>query len=152
MYITTLGIAKGWAAGVRFGVGARCFSLLCSVQTGFGAYPRSYPVSCWAGEVYFFSISCTSLPSFLSLKLTQHPHLDSRKQFGWFLHVLVTTEGNGETKRFGSKPMHVATKVIVSRSYLSNKNILSSPLFFHDALGTEWNRRTYDLLQLYSHI
>jgi hypothetical protein len=67
--------------------------------------------------MYFFSISCTSLPSFLpsllSLKLTQHPHLNRRKQFGWFLHVLVTEESNRGEKRFGSKPMHVATKVIV---------------------------------------
>jgi hypothetical protein len=41
---SSVGIAMGWSAGVRFPVRARDFYLLYSVQTGSGAHPASYPM------------------------------------------------------------------------------------------------------------
>jgi hypothetical protein len=39
---SSVGIATGCRAGVRFLAGARGFSFLCSVQTCSGAHPESY--------------------------------------------------------------------------------------------------------------
>jgi hypothetical protein len=41
---SSVGIATGWAAGVRFRAESRDFSLLHSSQTGPGARPASYPM------------------------------------------------------------------------------------------------------------
>jgi hypothetical protein len=41
---SSVGIATGWTALVRFPVGAKDFSLLHSVQTGSGAHLTSYPM------------------------------------------------------------------------------------------------------------
>jgi hypothetical protein len=41
---SSVGIATGWTAGVRFPVEAKDFSLLHSGQTGSGAHPASHPL------------------------------------------------------------------------------------------------------------
>jgi hypothetical protein len=41
---SSVGIATGWTAGVRFPAGARNFSVLHSVQIGSGAHPASSPM------------------------------------------------------------------------------------------------------------
>jgi hypothetical protein len=42
---SSVGIATGWTARIRFPVGSKDFSLLYSVQNGSGAHPTSYPMS-----------------------------------------------------------------------------------------------------------
>jgi hypothetical protein len=41
---SSVGIAMGWTAGVRFPAGARDSSLLHSAQAGSGSHPASYPI------------------------------------------------------------------------------------------------------------
>jgi hypothetical protein len=41
---SSVGMATGWTAGVRFPAGARDFSFLRSIQDCSGAHPASYPM------------------------------------------------------------------------------------------------------------